>query len=378
MSSYAVWPVALLAIFPVIVAAVALGVRMGMAVGLAEGSGMVALSLLSKPSRPIAGLVATLILLVSAALIGRLRDLLDRSYRELDFRAVHDTITGLPNRALLLQRLSQAMRFSKRLSGRVSLLYIDLDRFQEINSTLGRAAGDAVLAETAARLTAIAGEREIVARVGGDEFAMVLPGAEEPEAFEIANKVVRMLSTRVDVGDVSVESSATVGIATSSDHTALEPEALLHQAELTLEGARSSRSGIAAYSPQISQGQGGLALLNELRLAIETGQLAIQYQPQVSLKTGKTIAMEGLIRWHIPSLGCSIPVTSCPWPNAVAWSIRSSSGYLEQPWITASIGCAAAWKPRSWLTSLYVTSSIPTSLRPWPKCWRAGKWRGAG
>ncbi|HEV2953132.1 MAG TPA: bifunctional diguanylate cyclase/phosphodiesterase, partial [Candidatus Dormibacteraeota bacterium] len=246
-------------------------------------------------------------LLVSAALIGRLRDLLDRSYRELDFRAVHDTITGLPNRALLLQRLSQAMRFSKRLSGRVSLLYIDLDRFQEINSTLGRAAGDAVLAETAARLTAIAGEREIVARVGGDEFAMVLPGAEEPEAFEIANKVVRMLSTRVDVGDVSVESSATVGIATSSDHTALEPEALLHQAELTLEGARSSRSGIAAYSPQISQGQGGLALLNELRLAIETGQLAIQYQPQVSLKTGKTIAMEGLIRWQHPQLGLLYP-----------------------------------------------------------------------
>lgn len=305
VAATAPWAVVVLAAFPVIVASAALGLRAGLGVTVPITAAVAGFSMLERPPHPVGATVGCVVLLVSATLVGRLRDRLDRSYREMDYRAGHDPVTGLPNRALLMRKLDDEIRFARRVAGAVSLVYVDLDRFLEINSSLGRAAGDAVLAETGRRLAGLGGSRQILARVGGDEFALVLPGTEEVEAFEVAKRAIRALSAPIEVGGQQVESGAAVGVATSDPD--LDAEGLVRRAETAKHAARGARSGVASFSPKLARGLGDLNLLSELRDAIDTGQLVLQYQPQVSLRTGRTVAMEGLVRWQHPRLGLLQP-----------------------------------------------------------------------
>jgi diguanylate cyclase (GGDEF)-like protein/PAS domain S-box-containing protein len=231
---------------------------------------------------------------------GILRDVTDqkRAQDTLAYQALHDSLSGLPNRVLLRNRLQKAIRGGTD----AALLLMDLDRFKDVNDTLGHAAGDSLLVEVAARLTSAVRPGDTVARLGGDEFAVVLPGADADAAAvaarRIQNVVGRPLSFATHGIEVDVRSS--IGIAVFPEH-GREPDQLLQRADVAMYVAKRAGGGQAVYSPDQDQhSPGQLALLGELRHALDQGGLALHYQPQVALHTGELVGVEGLVRWPHP------------------------------------------------------------------------------
>jgi diguanylate cyclase (GGDEF)-like protein/PAS domain S-box-containing protein len=221
--------------------------------------------------------------------------------------AYHDPLTDLPNRALLLDRLARAIGAKHQPPQPVALLMMDLDHFKDINNTLGHHHGDVLLQQLATRLAGLVRQADLVARLGGDEFALALPDTDLEGAVRVAEKVRAALTAPFDVEALSMTVEASIGIAVFPEH-ATSPDSLLQRANVAMYAAKESRSGVAVYASEHDHyNPWRLALMGELRFAIEHGELALFFQPKIHMATRRVIGVEALVRWNHPHRGMVPP-----------------------------------------------------------------------
>ena len=218
---------------------------------------------------------------------------------ELKHRALHDELTGLPNRALLREQLKTLSALQQRDGRTIALLMLDLDRFKEINDTFGHAAGDRVLCTMAERLREGLRDSDLVARLGGDEFAIVLPGCDLDQAVAMAKALRDRVSGLQTVQNRQVSVSTSIGIAIGPDDGADEG-ALMQHADVALYLAKASAQGVALYEADLDPNSPErLELINELRKAVRERELRLAYQPVVNTVGGQVTHVEALARWPL-------------------------------------------------------------------------------
>jgi diguanylate cyclase (GGDEF)-like protein len=234
---------------------------------------------------------------------GQLLDDLHRAAAEREYQALHDPLTGLPNRTLFTDRVRSAAG-ALGPDGRLAVLLIDLDRFKEINDTLGHASGDLVLREVGVRLRAGLPDTHVVARLGGDEFAVLVPALPDLDAAVAVGQLVRAtLGQPLPIEQLELEVTGSIGIALGPDHGD-DPELLLQRADVAMYQAKDGHTGIEIYLPERDQySPRRLALVGALRAAIEQRELTLLYQPKVDLASGRVVGAEALVRWHHPEHG---------------------------------------------------------------------------
>jgi len=276
--------------------------------------------------------------------------------RDLEHQALHDSLTGLPNRVLLRDRLEQAVLWAGRSHGSVALLVMDLDQFKDVNDSSGHQAGDILLQRVALRLQEAVRSSDTVARLGGDEFAILLVGADTAGAERAARKILDDLEQPFVVEGRALDIGASIGIAVHPAHGA-DAEALLRRADIAMYVAKRSRHAHATFASQHEETGGGvgrLALMAELRRAIQDGQLLLHYQPIIFLKTGEVGGFEALVRWQHPQRGVVAPTEFIP--------LAEQSG-LIQPLTRWVLGAALA-QPRQWPSrNGPMTVSVNISMR---------------
>ncbi|MBN9698138.1 MAG: EAL domain-containing protein [Zoogloea sp.] len=228
--------------------------------------------------------------------------------------AHHDTLTNLPNRFSLNEKLEQAIGQCRRTGQPLALMLIDLDRFKAINDTLGHHVGDELLIQVARRLSATVRNSDIVARLGGDEFVVVLPdGADATDAAHVADKIVRAVSAPYQINGQEQRTSPSIGICLYPDD-ATEIGDLLKNADVAMYHAKAMGRGNFQF---FTEGMNAatthrLSLESELRSGLERGQFVLHYQPQLDLRSGRLVGVEALIRWQHPSRGLIPPVEFIP------------------------------------------------------------------
>jgi diguanylate cyclase (GGDEF)-like protein len=250
-------------------------------------------------------------LLVFVLGTGRSRALarVEEGTNELTFQAYHDALTGLPNRPLILDRMERMLARARRRPQLVSALFLDLDNFKEINDTLGHRAGDELLVEVANRLTRLLRGEDSVGRIGGDEFIVLTEGATASNAAEsLAGRILKELSLPFDIPSAltPVTVSASIGIA---DDAGDSPDELLQKADIALYHAKAAgKFRFAFYADQMKEALDDRHRLHmELHTALRTNQFFLQYQPTVTLSTGRMAGVEALLRWDHPTRGVLQP-----------------------------------------------------------------------
>jgi diguanylate cyclase (GGDEF)-like protein len=277
--------------------------------------------------RPIAGaltrnkrMIALLIAIGLALLWSILYRIVARASRRLreqahenDLLARYDQLTELPNRTLFIEAIEDAAEHNKRRADTFAVLLIDIDRFTEINNTLGSANGDLVLCEVARRLRDSAPDDALVARLAGDGYAVLVHGAQGvPDALGTAAAIQAGFEPTIVLDGVEVSVEASIGIAVMGEH-ADSPNALLARADTALAHARSHHSAIEVYSPELDQFDAlRLALLSEVRGALGRGEFVLEYQPQIELPGGRITGVEALVRWRHPERGVLTPPRFIP------------------------------------------------------------------
>jgi diguanylate cyclase len=241
--------------------------------------------------------------------VGILRDITERKTHEraLEHQARHDSLTGLPNRVMLRERVVQALNHAQRHGSTVAFLILDLDRFKEINDTLGHHVGDMLLQQIGERLGGALRQSDTIARMGGDEFAALLPGADAATAREIAKRLIASLAQPFEVQGLSLQVEASVGIA-MFPADGKDASDVIQRADVAMYVAKRKRIGIAVYEMgQDYNSVRHLTLNGELRKAIDEGHLILYYQPKISAATGKIVGAEALVRWQHPLFGMIPP-----------------------------------------------------------------------
>jgi diguanylate cyclase (GGDEF)-like protein/PAS domain S-box-containing protein len=224
-------------------------------------------------------------------------------------RRSYDPLTGLPNRALFVERLERAMGRAVASSHRFAVLFLDLDRFKFVNDSLGHLSGDRLLVTFARRLESCVRPGDMVARFGGDEFAILIDGIVGPhDAATVAERIQRSLAQPIDLGGHELYTSASIGIALSTTDVR-EGEDLLRDADTAMYRAKSAGRARfevfdAAMREEVTE---FMRTENDLRRALEREELRVHYQPIVDLKTGAVVAMEALLRWEHPERGLLPP-----------------------------------------------------------------------
>jgi diguanylate cyclase (GGDEF)-like protein/PAS domain S-box-containing protein len=236
--------------------------------------------------------------------IGCLRDVSERkAYVDaLEHQALHDALTGLPNRVLFRERAGQAIRLSGRTKAPVALFLVDLDGFKEVNDKLGHQNGDVLLRLVAKRLVECLRDGDTVARLGGDEFAILLIAPTTVAgAVVVAWKVQSALDAPFVVGEHSVDLRASIGMVVVPEHGD-NIDDLMRRADLAMYDAKRNQTGCAIFAEEQEEAPARrLALLNALRHCVERDELLLHYQPKIDLTTGETTGLEALIRWNHPS-----------------------------------------------------------------------------
>lgn len=224
-------------------------------------------------------------------------------------QALHDALTNLPNRVLLYDRLQQAILLCLREKQTFSLIMVDLDRFKNINDTLGHHIGDLVLQQIAQRVPNVLRSSDTVARLGGDEFAVLLKGVStHPQAIYTAEKILEAIRQPVNIEHRALHVSASLGIVLFPEH-GTDPSHLMRCADIAMYSAKRTKAGLAFYdAAQDLQNTKRMALQNDLYEAIvDSKQLILYYQPKISLRTKKICGAEALIRWLHPEEGLIFP-----------------------------------------------------------------------
>jgi len=236
------------------------------------------------------------------------------SRAQLEHQALHDALTGLPNLSLLRDRAELAMAGAARTRHKVALMFIDLDQFKEVNDTLGHAAGDALLKHLAAELQAQLRQADTVARQGGDEFCIVLPGVNDAsEVTAVAEKVMALSRRSILVDGHDLPLHMSVGIALFPDDAA-DFDSLMQAADTAMYRAKSAgRKGYRFYDAAMNaESLARMQLRSGLARALERGELSLHYQPQVDLATGRIEGVEALMRWQSAELGRVSPAQFIP------------------------------------------------------------------
>jgi diguanylate cyclase (GGDEF)-like protein/PAS domain S-box-containing protein len=242
--------------------------------------------------------------------IGTLRDISERKAHTdaLEYQALHDGLTGLPNRTLFGDRLRQALLGARRNQTMFGVLLLDLDRFKDINDVLGHDRGDSLLQEVATRLKGVLRATDTIARLGGDEFAVVSTDAKHPDSVvATARKILASLEGPFSIADQMVETGASIGVAMYPLHGD-DPNTLLRRADVAMYAAKRSGGGLAVYSPEHeAQTLRHSGLAGELRRSMAQGELVLHYQPMVLLPDHRPYAVEALVRWNHPREGLLPP-----------------------------------------------------------------------
>ena len=275
-----------------------------------------------------------------------------RTEEALAHQALHDGLTGLPNRVLLQDRLAQAIRMSERDGRPFALCVIDLDRFKDVNDSLGHLAGDELLQEVAFRLRQTLRASDTVARLGGDEFALVLPDADTGAAMHAAEKVVEALAASLLLEGHEVAVGASCGIALYPEHGG-DADALLRKADVAMYVAKQTRGGYALYTPDQDQSSSErLTLVGALRRAIADDELTLHYQPKVDCRTGAVAGVEALVRWQHPQQGLIPPDRFIPLAEQTGL-IRPLTRWV----LNAAMRQARAWHDEGLMLSVAVNLS---------------------
>ncbi len=234
---------------------------------------------------------------------------IDTRTKELDFMAYHDPLTSLANRSLLADRAEHALSHAKRYGYKTALLFLDIDRFKIINDTLGHEAGDSILSSIAKKIKKILRSEDTLARIGGDEFVILLDNVEgERHAAQIASRLLEACSHPVQVNNKKLSVTASVGIAMFPEDGS-DYQKLIKNADTAMYQAKTEgRNGYAFYRKELTaKAEKRLQLQNELKTAILKDQFVLVYQPQIDMKTKKLIGIEALIRWNHPKKGITAP-----------------------------------------------------------------------
>jgi diguanylate cyclase (GGDEF)-like protein len=228
--------------------------------------------------------------------------------QEMEHRAMHDTLTGLPNRALLADRFEQALRAADRSGASVGLLLLDLDRFKEVNDTFGHHYGDELLGQIGPRLSAVLRSVDTIARLGGDEFAVLLPDVRGVEcASDVAAALLDALSAPFHVEGIDLDVDASIGVVISGEH-GQDPGTLMQHADIAMYIAKREHLGVFAYDPMVDgHSATKLAMVGDLRRGLRRGELVLHYQPKVNISTGDLVGAEALVRWQHPEHGLLYP-----------------------------------------------------------------------
>ncbi len=227
----------------------------------------------------------------------------------VEFQAQHDSLTGLPNRALFRERLEQSLAAARRSGVSVQLLFMDLDHFKTVNDTLGHDAGDELLKEVARRCTETLRSTDLLARLGGDEFTVLLPEVRHSRSgAQVAEKLIDVLSPPITVRDRGIYVTPSIGISTFPADAATADD-LIRAADSAMYRAKQSGRNRYHYFTQAldEEVQKRFEIENGLRVALEAGQFELLYQPQFELGTGKLFAVEALLRWRHPTKGLISP-----------------------------------------------------------------------
>ncbi|MEU4723658.1 EAL domain-containing protein [Nonomuraea dietziae] len=271
-----------------------------------------------------------------------------------DHQAMHDELTGLPNRKMLIVSTEEALA-EARHDERVGLFLIDLDRFKEVNDTMGHPVGDRLLQMVAHRLAHSVRPGDVVARLGGDEFAVLLPSIRDSHAArEVAARLRAALTEPVRLEGMTFDMDGSVGIALFPDH-APDFELLLQRADVAMYLAKEGRTGVELYQQDKDRNSPErLGLLGDLRRAVDNRELRLHYQPKVDLATGEVRGMEALLRWRHPVRGPIPPDDFIPLAEQ-SYLMRQLTEYV----IDGVMEQAARW----WHTGLQVQISVNVSAR---------------
>jgi diguanylate cyclase len=239
---------------------------------------------------------------------------LAKANAELQHQATHDTLTGLPNRMLFLDRLEREIAHGEREHRSFAVLVVDLDRFKVINDTLGHAAGDQLLIEIARRLTAAVRTVDTVARTGGDEFLLLLTSIHEAaDAAGIASKIVAALDKPMSIGGAEVHASASIGISGYPSDGADADALVAHADEAMYFAKQQGRNGFQFFSAGMSVfSRERLDFERDLRQALALKQFEVHYQPKIDVITGRMNSVEALVRWRHPTRGLVSPLEFIP------------------------------------------------------------------
>jgi len=287
--------------------------------------------------------------------IRRDRDELARRAEENHRLAMFDHLTGLPNRLLFFDRVTQAISAAGREGSGVGVLLLDLHRFKEVNDTLGHERGDELLRQVGPRLQGVLRASDSVARLGGDEFGIALAGLNTlSEGEDVARKLTDALDTPFVLDGIDIALGGSIGIARYPDHGD-DPDQLLRRAEVAMYVAKAARAPYESYSlEQDTYSTDRLALVAELRRAIDEGDLALAYQPMIDLERGVIIGVEALLRWSHASQGPIGPDVFIP--------LAEHSGLIGR--ITTYVLEAAATQAQAWREAgLDLTVSVNLSVR---------------
>lgn len=237
-----------------------------------------------------------------------------KAEERLRHSANHDVLTGLPNRALFLDRMEQALLRARRSAAMVAVHVLDLDHFKDVNDTMGHAAGDALIQGVAQRLTHCVRESDTVGRLGGDEFGIIQVDPSGPEGMAtLAQKVVNSLARPLFIEGQNVHTGVSIGVSVYPDDTE-EPEQIMRNSDMALYQAKGEGRGTYRFfvARMNEEAQRRRAIEADLRAAIDRAEFVLHYQPKLNIKTGRVTGMEALIRWQHPEHGFCSPAEFIP------------------------------------------------------------------
>jgi diguanylate cyclase (GGDEF)-like protein len=299
-----------------------LGVRAYVAVPLLSADGQIGFVICGDTQAPRAWTAQEEALAAQLALEGalvvdhaRLRETERRQLAEMRRQAFHDPLTGLPNRALLAERVEQALEAADPEGAGLALLLLDLNDFKQVNDSLGHLYGDMLLQKVGAALGGLARHGDTVARLGGDEFAVLVSDNSRSigaTALAVAERIQRRFEEPFRLAELALRVVPSIGIAFFPDH-GRDPSALLQHADTAMYEAKRKQRGAVVYDPARDRSSvDRLTLFSELRHALDRGQLLMRYQPTVDVATGEVVAAEALLRWAHPRRGLLLPEDFLP------------------------------------------------------------------